>query len=146
MSYQIWIGEGNLTADPEMKYVKETPKVTFSVAINQKYGDKEETIFVDVECWDKLAETMAEYKRKGDEVLVQGRWKMDEYEDRDNNKRRKWYVRADTIRFVGGRTRDSDDDRPRRSSRRDDDDRPRRKSRDDEPRERSPREYDDLPF
>lgn len=146
MSYQMWIGMGNLTGDPELKYVKETPKTTFSIAINEKRGEREETLFVDVECWDKLADTVAEYKRKGDAVLVQGRWKMDEYEDRDNNKRRKWYVRADTVRFIGapregsGSRRERDDDRPRRSESRRDDDRPRRDT------ERDPRNYDDLPF
>ena len=149
MSYQMWIGMGNLTADPEMTYVRETPKTRFSIAINSKHGEKEETLFVDVECWDKLAETVAEYMRKGREVLVQGRWKMDEFVDRDEIKRRKWYVRADTVRFVGPRdeprrSRD-DDERPRRSR---DDDRPRRdeRPRREEPRERSSRDYDDLPF
>lgn len=153
MSFQTWVGLGNLTDDPEMKYVKETPKTSFSIAINEKRGEREETIFVDVECWDKLAESVAEYKRKGDPVLVQGRWKMDEWEDQEGKKRRKWYVRADTIRFVGSRA--DNDDRPRRS--RDDDDRGRRSSsRDDRPRRRDRDEerngsardpkYDDLPF
>ena len=145
MSYQVWVGLGNLTADPEMKYVGEHAKTTFSIAINAKYGDKEEVLYVDVECWEKLAETVAEYLRKGRQCLVQGRWKMDEFEDRDGNKRRKWYVRADTVRFVGSKP-DDEDDRPRRRRDRDDDDRPRR--RDDRDKERSPRDdkYDDLPF
>lgn len=147
MSFQTWVGLGNLTSDPEMKYVKETPKTSFSIAINEKRGDKEETLFVDVECWDKLAEIVAEYKRKGDPVLVQGRWKMDEYEDRDNNRRRKWYVRADTVRFVsGGERRDRDDERGSRRRTRDDD-RPRRDDRDDEDRRsRDKDRYADLPF
>lgn len=161
MSFQTWIGMGNLTSDPEMKYVGQTPKTIFSIAINEKRGEKEETIFVDVECWDKVAESVAEYKRKGDQVLVQGRWKMDEWEDQDGKKKRKWYVRADQVRFVGAprdnddrgsrRSRD-DDDRPRRS-RDDRDDRPRRRDdRDEEPRRGSARDdnererYSDLPF
>jgi single-strand DNA-binding protein len=135
-----------------MKYVKDVPKTTFSIAINSKHGDKEEVLYVDVECWDKLADSVAEYKRKGDPVLVQGRWKMDQWEGEDGTKKRKWYVRADTVRFIGaprddddrGSRRRDDEDRPRRSSRRDDDDRPRRSS--NEKPERSSREYDDLPF
>jgi len=142
LSYQIWIGMGNLTADPELKYVKDTPKTTFSIAINEKRGEREETLFVDVECWDKLADTVAEYKRKGDPVLVQGRLKMDEYEDREGTRRRKWYVRADTVRFVsGGERRDRDDERGSRRRTREDD-RPRR----DEDRDARDKRYDDLPF
>jgi single-strand DNA-binding protein len=150
MSFQTWVAIGNLTADPEMKYVGETPKCTFSIAINERRGEKEEVIFVDVECWDKLADTVAEYKRKGDAVLVQGRWKMDTWEDRESGgKRKKWYVRADQVRFIGSPRDDDREEQPRRRSSSRDDDRPRRSSsRRDEPRgrERDDREYDDLPF
>lgn len=144
MSFQIYVAGGNLTSDPEMKYVGENAKTRFSIAINDRRGDKEETFFVDVECWEKLAERVAEYKRKGDYVVIQGRWKMDEFVDRDNNKRRKYYVRAHDVKFEGPKAQDDDrrrdDDRPRRDDRRRDDDRPRRDT------ERDPRNYDDLPF
>lgn len=146
MSFQQYVAGGNLTDDPEMKYVKETPKTSFSIAINERRGQNEETIFVDVECWDKTAENVAEYKRKGDYVVIIGRWKMDQWEDRETGqKRKKWYVRADQVRFEGQKGERDDD---RGSRRRDQDDERPRRSRDDErDTERSSRgRYDDLPF
>lgn len=114
MSYQIWVGEGNLTDDPKMNYVGTSPKTTFSIAINEKRGEKEEVFYADVEAWDKNAENVAEYKRKGDAVLVQGRWKRDSWDDKETGaKRYKYYVRADVVKFVGG-PRDMDEQRPQR--------------------------------
>ena len=136
MSWQQIQIVGNLTDDPEMKYVGETEKTTFSVACNERYGEKEETTFFNVECWAKLAEIVAEHKRKGDQVLVIGRMKRDQWEDKETErKREKWYVRADRVVFIGGKRRDDGEERPRRRS-------------DDEPRgrQRSSREYEDLTF
>ena len=137
---------GNLTDDPEMKYVGETPKTTFSVAVNEKRGERERVTYYDIECWDKLAQTVAEYMRKGRKVFVAGRMQMDQWEDNEGTKRRKWYLRADTVQFLGERPHD-EDERPRR--RRQEEERPRRRSRDDEDEEQRERDrdrYSDLPF
>lgn len=159
MSFQTFVCGGNLTADPEMKYVRETPKTSFSIAVNKRTRDGEKTLYIDVETWDKLAESVAEHKRKGDYVVVIGEWDMDEWDDQESGKkRRKWFVRGRDVRFEGpksGGRDDRDDDRPRRSSRDDDrprrsrdrdDDRPRRGRDDDEDRGARDKRYDDLPF
>lgn len=149
MSFQIYTAGGNLTADPKMTYVGETPKTSFSIAVNKRTREGEKTLFIDVECWDKLADSVAEHKRKGEYVVIIGEWDMDEWEDKETGKpRRKYFVRARDVRFEGPRSdrgRDRDDDRPRRSR---DDDRPRRRDdRDDERRRRDDDErYGDLPF
>lgn len=101
---------GNLTRDPECRHVGEnsTCVTKFGLAVNRKYSGKEETTFVDVECWGKTAEVVAEYCSKGRQVAVVGRLKQDSWEDKDGNKRSKLFVVAEEVKFVGGRN-DSDE-------------------------------------
>jgi single-strand DNA-binding protein len=135
VSFNQMIGVGNLTADPEIKYHDGGgAKTRFSIAIN-RYGAKRDDppLYLNVECWDKLAESTAENLRKGRKVLVMGELRLDRYEDKDGNKREKWYVNARTVQFLDRPPEDDD-----RSSGRDDD-RGRgrddgRRSREDEPR------------
>jgi len=80
---------GNLTADPELRFTQGgTPVASFRVASNRRYtdrsGDKqEETTFLNVNAWRDLAENAAESLHKGDRVLVIGRVRVRNYENRD---------------------------------------------------------------
>ena len=74
--------EGRLTADPTMNYTaKGTAACTFSIAINRSYRQdqemKEETSFLDVETWGRLAENCSEYLHKGRGVRIVGRIRQD---------------------------------------------------------------------
>lgn len=77
---------GRLGADPEMRYTPNGACVTsFRIAVDNSYKDKEgnkvaSTDWFKVECWNRLAEVVNEYMRKGQLVFVQGRLKIDEYE------------------------------------------------------------------
>ncbi|MCP4421840.1 MAG: single-stranded DNA-binding protein [Chloroflexi bacterium] len=80
MSYLKIIFVGNLGADPEMRYMPNGQAVTnFSAASNRRWTDKttgeprEETTWVRVAVWGKLAETVNQYLSKGRKVLVEGR-------------------------------------------------------------------------
>ncbi len=149
MSFQSVTLGGNLTRDPEMKYAGEKAVTRFSIAINKRTRDGEKTLFIDCEAWEKEAENVAEYKRKGDYVVVMGEIDIDEWEDKDTGKpRRKYYIKARRVAFEGTR-RDERDDRDERPRRRDDrDERPRRRDDrdDDRRREEDAKRYDDLPF
>ena len=74
---------GNLTRDPELRYTpKGTAVVKLGMAINRTWKsetgeNKEEVTFVDVEAWDRQAEVIAQYMRKGRPILVEGRLKLD---------------------------------------------------------------------
>lgn len=101
---------GNLTRDPELRYTPQGTAVTdLSLAINTVRGGKgqdrkEETVFIDVTVWDKMAENCSEYLAKGRSVLVEGRLQEDRWEDRQSGeKRRKIKVVANNVQFVGGR-------------------------------------------
>lgn len=65
---------GNVSSEIEMRYTPGGKPVTsFSLAVNENYGDKKQTLFVRITCWDKLAETVNQYLIKGQGVLVSGK-------------------------------------------------------------------------
>jgi single-strand DNA-binding protein len=84
---------GNLTRDPELRYIpKGTAVVKFGMAINRtrksETGEsKEEVTFVDVEAWERQAEVIAQYMRKGRPILIEGRLKLDTWEDKNTHQK-----------------------------------------------------------
>jgi len=106
---------GNLVADPENKSFSSGATLTrLRLASNRKFKDKEEKLYVDVDTWGKLAELCGEYLEKGRRVGVVGRLKLDEWEDKDGNKRSKICVVADNVQFLDGKgvkeSENNDDD------------------------------------
>ena len=85
---------GRLTRDPELRYLPSgTAVCKLSVANSRFYkgkeGDRrEETVFVDVTVWERQAEWIGEKLRKGRPVLVEGRLRQDEWEDKNSGQRR----------------------------------------------------------
>lgn len=99
---------GNLTRDVEVKYTaNNTAVANIGLALNRRYrsGDeyKEETTFVDCEAWGKTAETMGKYLAKGRPVFIEGRLKLDEWQDRDGNRRTKLVTVVENFQFIDSR-------------------------------------------
>lgn len=99
---------GNLTRDPELRYTaKGTAIAKLGVAVNRTWTSetgekKEETTFVDVDVFGRTAENVGQYLRKGSPLLVEGRLRLDTWEDKQTNqKRSKLSVVAETIQFLG---------------------------------------------
>ena len=84
---------GNLTRDPELKYLANgTAIASFGVAINRTWKDangeaRQETTFVDVSAFSKQAETIGQYFKKGKPILVEGRLKLDQWEDKTTHQK-----------------------------------------------------------
>lgn len=102
---------GNVTRDPEVKFTSKGSAVTdVGLAINRNYtldsGEKrEETTFVDVELWGRLAEIAGEYAKKGRPVYIEGRLRMDTWEDKaSGQKRSRMKVVAENLQLLGSRT------------------------------------------
>lgn len=85
---------GNLTRDPEIRY---TPKGTacadFGLAVNEVWFDdagtkKENVCFVDVTAWEKGAEWAGKYLKKGSEVHITGKLKLDQWDDKQTGEKR----------------------------------------------------------
>lgn len=114
-SYNKVILMGNLTRDPEMKYLPSgTAVANFGIAVSERYTDrqtgeqKENVCFVDIEAWDRQAEIVNEYLSKGSPVFIDGALKFESWETEDGTKRNRLKVRLLRFQFVGGR-RDEDD-------------------------------------
>jgi len=102
---------GTLTRDPEIKYLpKGTAVATIGLAINRNYtadsGEKrEEVTFVDVELWGKQAELAGEHLAKGKPVFIEGRLKLDTWDDKSTGqKRSKMKVVGENMQFLHQRT------------------------------------------
>ncbi len=98
---------GNLTRDPELRYTPNGTAVTdLGLAVNERYTGRdgnqvERTLFVDVVAWARQAETASEYLSKGSPIFVEGQLQMDEWEDKEGEKRKKLRVRAWRVQFLG---------------------------------------------
>jgi single-strand DNA-binding protein len=109
-SYNKVILIGNLTRDPELRY---TPKgaaiARLGLAVNRSYkteaGDMvEEVTFIDIDAWGKQAELIAQYLRKGNPLFVEGRLKLDQWDDKNSGQKvSKLRVVMENFQFVGGR-------------------------------------------
>src|SRR5437588_1815429 len=101
---------GNLTRDPQLKYLPSQTAVTeFGLACNRKFKsqsgeDREEVTFVDCSAFGKQAELINQYFTKGKPIFIQGRLKYDQWEDKQGGgKRSKLTVVMEGFQFVGGR-------------------------------------------
>ncbi len=99
---------GNLTRDPELRVTpKGTPICQFSLAINRKFKmesgeSREEVIYVDVEAWGKQGETIAKFVTKGRPLFVEGRLRLDQWEDKNTKeKRSRMKVVLEQFEFLG---------------------------------------------
>lgn len=94
---------GRLVRDPEIRYVGSGAGVTkFSIAVNPNKRDAkpEDTLFVDIVAWEKLAETCNTYLKKGMNVLVEGRLVIRSFDDKDGNKRKATEVVINTMQML----------------------------------------------
>ena len=99
---------GNLTRDPELRYTpKGTAVAKVTLAVNRTWrtesGEtKEEVTFVDIDMFGRTAENVSQYQRKGSPLMVEGRLKLDTWEDKQTQqKRSKLGVIAETVQFLG---------------------------------------------
>lgn len=95
---------GRLAQDPDARYtVNGTAVTNFTIAVDRPFTNRQgerDTDFIDVVCWRKLAETVADNLRKGRLVAVHGRMQKRSWEDQDGNRRYKTEVVADSVRFL----------------------------------------------
>ena len=88
---------GRMTRDPELKYTSGGKAYTsFTLAVQKMKDDAE---FIDCIAWEKTAETIAEYFRKGRKILVQGRLNVSSYEQ-NGEKRKSTKVVVSSFEFV----------------------------------------------
>lgn len=100
---------GNLTRDPELRYLpSNTPVVSIGLAVNRRWRNQqdqqqEETTFVDCEAFGRSAEVINQYLRKGRPVFIEGRLRLDQWQDREGQNRSKLKVVVENFQFVDSR-------------------------------------------
>lgn len=100
---------GRLTRDIELRYTPGNQAVAnIGLAVNRRWRskegeDREETTFVDCEAWGRTAEVMGQYLSKGKPVFIEGRLKLDQWQDKDGSNRSKLRVVVDNFQFIDSR-------------------------------------------
>jgi single-strand DNA-binding protein len=109
-SYNKVLLMGNLTRDPELRHTSGNNAVcNLGLAVNRRFRtadgeNREETTFVDCEAWGRTAETLSRYLTKGRPVFIEGRLKLDTWEDKsDGSKRSKLRVVVEGFQFIDSR-------------------------------------------
>ena len=114
---------GNLTRDPELRYTPQGMAIAkFGLAVNRSWRteggeNKEEVMFVDLDAFGKQAETLAQYMKKGSPLLVEGRLRLDQWDDKQSGqKRSRLGVVVESFQFLGSGNRgEGGNDAPRNS-------------------------------
>jgi single-strand DNA-binding protein len=100
---------GNLTRDPELRYLPSNMAVVnIGLAINRRWKNQqgepqEETTFVDCEAFGRTAEVINEHLRKGRPIFVEGRLRLDQWQDKEGNNRSKMKVVVENFQFLDSR-------------------------------------------
>ncbi|HYE58806.1 MAG TPA: single-stranded DNA-binding protein [Rhodothermales bacterium] len=120
---------GNLGADPEVRYTPQgTAVANFNVATNESYKDRdgnlqEKTEWHRIVVWDRLAEIVEKYLKKGSQVYIEGSLQTRSYEDKDGVTKYVTEIKARELQILGsrdgeggGRSDVEYDERPRQRS------------------------------
>ena len=95
---------GNATRDAELRQTSTgKPVSSIRLATNRSVKGEEETQFHSVVCWDRLAETTAEYVKKGDPLYVEGRLQYRSFQDEEGKERGICEIVADDVQFLSRR-------------------------------------------
>jgi single-strand DNA-binding protein len=96
-----------------MKYTQNQVAVTsFSLAVSEKWKDqagqdREEVCFVDCTAWKRMAEIVSQYCKKGTQVAIVGKLKLEQWNAQDGSKRSKHSVKVRTLELLGGKPPDN---------------------------------------
>lgn len=92
---------GRLTHDPELRYTPNgQPVANFSLAVDRKMSKNDETDFIPVVAWRRLAEICNEFLHKGKLVAIEGRLQVRSYEDKEGRRQRAFEVVADDMQML----------------------------------------------
>ena len=92
---------GNLTRDPELTFTNNgIPVCNTGIAVNRVRSKNEEVDFFDLKIWREAGETIANYKQKGDPILIEGRLQFRQWESNEGERRSKVDVVVDSFQFL----------------------------------------------
>ena len=96
---------GRLTANPELRTTSTNKNVCqFSIAVNR---DKEKADFLDCTVWEKQAENLCKYQKKGSLISIEGQLRKDSLDKADGNKEYRTYVYVNQIEYLSSKNNDN---------------------------------------
>nr|WP_314378131.1 single-stranded DNA-binding protein [uncultured Campylobacter sp.] len=99
---------GNLTRDIELRYTQSGYCVgNAGIAVTRKFKNAqgetaEETCFIDLKFFGRTAEVANQYLRKGSKLAVEGRLKLEQWQDQSGQNRSKHVVEVESLEMLGG--------------------------------------------
>ena len=103
---------GRLTADPILRFTTQgTAVANLRLARNERHGEKDSPLFIDVSIFGKSAESTSAHKKKGDQIAVSGRLEYSEFTDNEGRKQSRLRIVAHSVEFLarkGGNGHDTD--------------------------------------
>lgn len=125
MNFNKVVLMGNVTRIPDVRNLPNSATIvgTTGLAVNRKYKDKEETMFIDIVVYGKQAETMGMYVTKGTPLLVEGRLSFRQWEQ-EGQKRSKHEIIVESFQMVGGKKDSTDSNDKKAENSKNTDDRP----------------------
>ena len=99
---------GRLTKDPELrKTTNGTSVASYTIAVNEGYGEKQYTVFINITTWNKSAEFVEKYFKKGNKIALIGRLVNNDYTDKNGNNVHTLQVVTEDIEFVDNKTNEN---------------------------------------
>jgi single-strand DNA-binding protein len=94
---------GHLTRDVELKYTATNVAIgSFGLAVNTKGKDKDEVLFLDITAIGKQAEVISQYCKKGSAIFVEGRLRLQKWQDKEGNNKQRMDVVLSGFQFING--------------------------------------------
>lgn len=110
---------GRLVADPELKHTPNDIAFSqFRIACDRNYvkqGEEKKTDFIDVTVWRSTAEFVCRYFSKGRMIALEGSLRVDNFTDKEGNKRTKYFIESNNVYFADSKSDSKRDDEPGRS-------------------------------
>jgi len=98
---------GRLCHNPSTRFTQSGKAVaSFTLAVNEGYGEKQTVQFIPIVCWQKLAELVGNSIGKGSKILISGRLSIRDYESTDGTKRKIAEVIANELEFLDQKKKD----------------------------------------
>lgn len=94
--------KGRLTAEPKVGAVNGSEYTQFSVAVNRRFN-REATDFFECTAWNKTAELIKKYFKKGQEILLGGEMQCSQYTNKDGDHVRAWRIAVEWVEFCGAK-------------------------------------------
>ena len=96
---QRFIGIGNITRNLELRYTKDN-KAVIETVLAVRRGFTDETDFITIQVWNKLAENLSKYCGKGSKILVEGEIRVTSYKNKEDKTVYKTYVMVNNVEYL----------------------------------------------